>query len=40
MGHKKRKVMIMTKEENIEDEVTHHQLRGLEKTGVAVILFL
>ena len=25
--------MIMTKEENVEDEVTHHQLRGLEKTS-------
>ena len=30
----------MTKEENVEDKVTHHQLRGLEKTGVAVCLFL
>ena len=27
--------MIITKEENVEDEVTCHQLRGLEKTGVA-----
>ena len=26
----KREVVIMTKEENVEDEVTHHQLRGLE----------
>ena len=32
--------MSMRKEENIEDEVTHHQLRGLEKKGVAVGLFL
>ena len=32
--------MIMTKEENVEDRVTHHQLRGLEKIGVAVSLFL
>ena len=32
--------MIMTKEENVEDEVTHHQLRGLEKTEVTVCLFL
>ena len=32
--------MIMTKEENIEDKVTRHQLRGLEKTGVTVGLFL
>ena len=39
-GSQKRKVMIMTKEENVEDEVTHHQLRGLEKTEVAVCLFL
>ena len=30
----------MMKEENVEDEVTHHQLKGLEKTGVIVILFL
>ena len=30
----------MTKEENVEDKVTHHQLRGLEKTGIAVCLFL
>ena len=30
----------MTKEENVEYKVTHHQLRGLEKTGVAVSLFL
>ena len=36
----KRKVVIMTKEENVEDEVTLHQLRGLEKTKVAVCLFL
>ena len=36
----KRKVVIMTKEENVEDEVTHHQLRGLEKTEVTVCLFL
>ena len=36
----KRKVMIMMKEKNVEDEVTHHQLRGLEKTEVAVCLFL
>ena len=32
--------MIMMKEENVEDEVTHHQLRGLEKTEVAVCLIL
>ena len=36
----KRKVMIMTKEENVEDEVTRHQLRGLEKTEVTVCLFV
>ena len=30
----------MRKEEYIEDEVTHHQLRGLEKKGVTVGLFL
>ena len=30
----------MMKEENVEDEVTCHQLRGLEKTGVTVGLFL
>ena len=30
----------MTKEENIEDDITHHQLRVLEKIGVTVILFL
>ena len=34
MGHK-RKIMIMTKEENVEDKVTHHHLRGIEK-GVTV----
>ena len=27
----KRKIMSVRKEENVEDEVTHHQLRGLEK---------
>ena len=32
--------MSVRKEENVEDEVTHHQLRGLEKKGVAVGLFL
>ena len=32
--------MIMTKEDNVEDEITHHELRGLEKTEVAVCLFL
>ena len=32
--------MIMTKEENVEDEVTRHQLRGLEKTEVTVCLFV
>ena len=36
----KRKVVIMMKEENVEDEVSHHQLRGLEKTEVTVCLFL
>ena len=30
----------MMKEENVEDEVAHHQLRGLEKTEVTVCLFL
>ena len=30
----------MMEEENVEDEVTCHQLRGLEKTEVAVCLFL
>ena len=30
----------MTKEENVQDEVTCHQPRGLEKIGVTVILFL
>ena len=34
MGHK-RKIMIMMKEENVEDKVTHHHLRGIEK-GVTV----
>ena len=29
----KRKVVIMMKEENVEDKVTRHQLRGLEKTS-------
>ena len=30
----------MRKEENVEDEVTHHQLRGLEKKEVTVGVFL
>ena len=30
----------MMKEENVEDQVTRHQLRGLEKTEVTVCLFL
>ena len=32
--------MIMTKEENVEDKLTHHQLTGIEKTGITVGLFL
>ena len=36
----KRKVVIITKEENVEDKVIHHQLRGLEKTEVTVCVFL
>ena len=40
MGHKKESRDHDEKEENVEDEVTQHQLSGLEKTGVTVILFL
>ena len=29
----------MTKEENVEDEVTHHQLRELEKQKLQYVYF-
>ena len=35
----KRKVVIMMKEENVEDEVTHHQLRDLEKQKSQYVYF-
>ena len=34
-----RKVMIMMKEENVEDKVTHHQLRGLAKQESQYVYF-